>query len=144
MVLIAASTLFLVGCVSTKQFVPFPDQTKTVEDPTKARIYVMRPSTLARAISMVVRDNEKIIGSTGAQGFLCWEREPGYVVISSKAENTSTINIPVQAGQVYYIYQRLGMGLLEARNKMKIVTEDKGRQILLDECKPPKLEISSP
>ncbi|HXU79707.1 MAG TPA: hypothetical protein VN794_24205 [Methylomirabilota bacterium] len=39
-----AATLLLVGCASTVQYVPMPDQTKAVEDPSKGRIYVMRPS----------------------------------------------------------------------------------------------------
>ena len=97
----------------------------------------MRPSSIAKAISMEVSDGEKIVGSTGSRGFLCWEREPGYIVISSKAENTSTIHLPVNAGQGYYIYQQLSMGWFMARNKMKIVSEDQGQKILLEECKPP-------
>ena len=128
--LIAASCLFFVGCASTQQFVPLPDQTKEVEDSAKGRIYVMRPATIGAAISMDVSDEGKIIGSTGAHGFLCWEREPGDVVISSKAENTSAVNLPVKAGQVHYIFQHLRLGLVMARNKLEIITEEEGKKDL--------------
>ena len=136
--LIAVSCLFLVGCASTQQFVPLPDQTKTVEDSAKGRIYVMRPATVGAAISMDVSDGGRIIGSTGPHGFLCWEREPGDTVISSKAENTSAVNLPVKAGQVHYIFQHLRMGWVIARNQMEIVSEEEGKKVL-KQCKPPKL-----
>ena len=42
----AAGMLFLTGCVSTYQYPPFPDQAKKVEDPAKARIYVVRSSAI--------------------------------------------------------------------------------------------------
>jgi hypothetical protein len=34
--------LFLTGCAQTLQYPPFPDQAKRIEDPAKARIYVLR------------------------------------------------------------------------------------------------------
>ena len=136
--LIAASCLFLMGCASTQQFVPFPEQTKTVEDSNKGRIYVMRPATFGAGISMDVSDGGIIIGSTGPHGFLCWEREPGQTVISSKAENTSAVNLPVKAGQVHYIFQHLRLGLVMARNEMEIVSEEEGKKVL-KQCSPPKL-----
>lgn len=43
---IAAGALLLAGCVTTCQYPPFPDQSKRVEDPTKARIYVVRSSAV--------------------------------------------------------------------------------------------------
>jgi hypothetical protein len=36
------AALLLTGCASTLQYPPFPDQAKRLEDPAKARIYVMR------------------------------------------------------------------------------------------------------
>jgi len=36
------AALLLAGCAATIQYPPFPDQAKKVEDPTKARIYLMR------------------------------------------------------------------------------------------------------
>ena len=137
--LIAVSWLFLAGCASTRQFVPFPTQAKAVEDSAKGRIYVLRPATaLGAGISMAVTDGGTTIGITGPDGFLCWERPPGHTIISSMAENTSDVNLSVTAGQVHYIFQHVRFGHLFARNKMEIVSEEKGRKIL-KQCKPPKL-----
>jgi hypothetical protein len=126
------------GCSSTQQFVRFPDQSKIVEDSTKGRIYVMRPATVGAAISMDVADDGKIVGSTGSHGFLCWEREPGDVVISSKAENTSAVKVIVEAGKVNYIFQHMELGWVSARNRLDIISEDEGKKIL-KECNPPKM-----
>jgi len=41
---LCAAALFLTGCAATYQYPPFPDQAKKVEDPSKARIYVIRPA----------------------------------------------------------------------------------------------------
>jgi len=38
--------LLLAGCASTLQYPPFPDQSKRLEDPAKARIYVIRSSAI--------------------------------------------------------------------------------------------------
>jgi hypothetical protein len=130
--------LLFTGCSSTQQFVRFPDQTKVVEDSSKGRIYVMRPATVGAAISMEVSDDGKIVGSTGPHGFLCWEREPGDAVISSKAENTSAVKVSVQAGKVNYIFQHMAMGLLIARNRLDVVSEDEGKKVL-KECHPPTI-----
>jgi hypothetical protein len=133
-----AIPLLLTGCASTQQFVRFPDQTKVVEDPSKGRIYVMRPATVGCGISMEVADDGRIVGSTGSHGFLCWEREPGDAVVSSKAENTSAVKLNVQAGKVNYIFQHMAMGWVIARNRLDIVSEDEGKKVL-KECNPPKV-----
>jgi hypothetical protein len=134
--LIALSCLFHIGCVSTRQFAPFPDQTRTVEDSAKGRIYVMRPGTVGSAIPMDVSDDGQIIGSTGPHGFLCWERKPGIAVISGKAENTSSVYLPVKAGKTHYIFQHMRPGWMSSRNKLEIVSEEEGRQVL-KRCNPP-------
>jgi hypothetical protein len=136
--LVSAAFFLFAGCASTQQFVPFPDQAKVVEDPSKGRIYVMRPSTAGAGISMDVADDGKIIGSTGPHGFICWEREPGEIVVSSKAENTSAVKVNVQSDKVIYIFQHMELGWISARNRLDLVTEDEGTKIL-KKCNPPKL-----
>jgi hypothetical protein len=65
----------------------------------KGRIYVLRTDHLRRGCPSNVWDDGKIVGTLNGEGFLCWEREPGTAVISSKIENTSTLNVNVQAGK---------------------------------------------
>ena len=127
------------GCASTKQFVPLPDQTKSIEDPSRARIYVVRPTSLGGAISMTVSDGAKKIGSTGPNGYLCWERDPGDTEIRSKAENTAKLPLKCEAGMVYYIGQHVRMGILFARNKLTMLTDAAGKE-KVSKCKPPQVQ----
>jgi hypothetical protein len=135
--------VLLTGCASTQQFVALPDQSKTVDDPAKGRIYVMRPATMGAAISMNVSDGGKAIGRTGPHGYLCWERPPGDTIISSSSEGVSSNPLTVQAGLVYYFFQHLRMGVLIARSELELLDEQKGREVL-KRCHPPKLELRHP
>jgi hypothetical protein len=133
-----AAAFFLVGCAGTKQFVPMPDQSKAVENPSKGRIYVMRPQSLGYAISMSVADGGNPIGSTGSKGYLCWEREPGDVIVSSTTENTSRVSLPVRPGSIHYVLQNVRMGVWVARTDLEVVDETRGKAAL-KKCKPAKV-----
>lgn len=128
--------LFFTGCAATLQSAHFPDQTKVVEDAGKGRIYVIRPGLTGIGIGTEVRDDGKLIGSTGPHGFLCWERAPGNAVITSTAENTSEVQVPVQAGQVNYIVEQLDFGWISTVNRLEVVSEAEAAAAL-KKCKPP-------
>ncbi len=131
-------TLSLIGCASTKQYVPVPNQNVRVEDENKARIYVIRPaSSFGAAIPMAIIDNGLLIGDTGAASYLSWERDPGDVSISGKSENTSKVEFTAKKGDVYYIEQFINMGFAIARNRLELIDEEKGKK-LQAACKPPK------
>jgi len=127
----------MAACASTEQYAPFPDQGKMVEDPSKGRIYVMRPTLFGCAISMDVLDGGSKIGKTGPGGYLCWEREPGSTIITGKAENTASLSIDVKPGSVTYIHQGVRMGIVYARNVLELMGEAKGQGELAD-CDPPR------
>lgn len=137
------SALLLAGCVSSRQFVPLPDQAKKIDDPSKGRIYVMRPATIGAAVTMNVSDDGKFIGSTGPKGYLCWERQPGEAIISTTSEGSSQAPLSVQAGGVYYIFQHVRMGMWLARGELEIVNDEKGREVL-KKCHPPNVEAPPP
>ena len=125
------------GCASTTQYVRLPDQTKAIEDPSKGRIYVMRPSGFGSAVGMNVSDSGNPIGNTGPNGYLCWEREPGDVIVSSTSENTSRVSLAVRPGSTHYVLQNIRMGIWIARTDLEVVDEQKGRAEL-KHCKPAK------
>lgn len=134
---IAVLTLVIgAGCATTGQSVLIPDLNKEIEDSEKGRIYVIRPTAFGFGTSMRITDNGRFVGFTGPKGYLCWEREPGEAEIACKAENTSKVSLDVNKGKVYYIRQHMQMGLLRARNKLEVVNEEKGKE-LLQKCKPP-------
>lgn len=127
------------GCASTRQYVKFPDQSVDLEDPAKARIYVARPTSFGGAVSMTVSDGDIVIGKTGPKGYLCWERNPGEMTLTGKAENADLEKMSIQQGYVYYFEQKVKMGILMARNDIIQVEGEEGRKIV-SKCKPPKVE----
>ena len=133
------AALLLAGCASTVQYVHMPDLSKKIEDPAKGRIYVMRPSSFGYAVGLNVSDGGNPIGSTGSQGFLCWERDPGDVIVSSTSENTSRVSLAVRPGGSYYVLQHLRMGIWIARTELEVVSEEQG-QTELKKCKPAKVQ----
>lgn len=133
------AALFLVGCASSVQYVRLPDLSKKIDDPTKGRIYVMRPSSMGTAVGMNVSDGGNPIGSTGPAGFLCWERDPGDVIVSSNGENTSRVSLAVRPGNSYYVLQHLRMGIWMARTELEVVSEEQG-ELELKKCHPAKFE----
>ena len=132
------AALFLIGCASATQYVPMPDLAEKVDDPAKGRIYVVRPSSFGGAVGMIVSDGGTPIGSTGPGKFLCWEREPGDVIVSSSSENTSRVSLPVRAGSVHYVLQNIRMGIWIARTDLEVLDEERGLREL-QHCKPAKV-----
>ena len=128
--------ILLTGCVSSLQSVHFPDQAKVVENPSQGRIYVIRPGLTGLGIATEIRDNGTIVGNNGPHGFLCWERAPGSVTITSTAENVSVIQVTVQAGQVSYIVEKLNFGWISTVNRLDVVSEEQAA-VALKKCEPP-------
>lgn len=122
------------GCASTKQSVRIPDVSVPVEDATKARIYVIRPALFGGAVQMKVTDNDGLIGKTGPQSYLVWERAPGEAFVTSKAEKPCSVTLEVEAGKAYYILQRVEPGVWYARCRMEQI-DDERAQKFLKECK---------
>jgi hypothetical protein len=118
--------------------VPLPDQSKRIEDPGKARIYVVRPTSFGGAISFEVSDGRTLIGNTGPNGYLCWERPGGQMEVIGKAENTARLPVKVEQGTVYYIQQHVRMGIMKARNELSLLSEAEGKS-KVSKCKPPKV-----
>ena len=93
------------GCVSAVQHVPLPDQSVGLEKAGMARIYVVRP-TMIYGKPVEVRDNARLIGTTVAQTYLCWERPAGSMRLTGEAYiNLDSRNVNVKSGYVYYYEQ---------------------------------------
>ena len=130
-VVIASS---LVGCAS----VPMGDvkqdaALKTFTVPAdKAGVYVYRNESMGGAVKMDVAVDGVPIGQTAAKTFLYKEVTPGKHTISSKAENTDTVEIDAKPGAISYIWQEVKMGVMYARNKLHLVEEAEGKKGVLE------------
>ncbi len=128
---LATFLLFLLaGCAS----VPMGDSGRDndlksfASKPGVASIFVYRNETMGAAIRMDVSVDGKPLGQTAAKTYLYTEVEPGDHVITSMSENTDRLDINAEAGQVYYVWQEVKMGLLYARTKLHLASEEEGKK----------------
>lgn len=125
-----AMSATLAGCASVPMGDPAQDTAaKTFRVPAdKAGIYVYRNESMGAGVKMDVAIDGQPIGQTAAKTYLYKEVAPGRRVITSKAENTETLEVDARPGKLYFIWQEVKMGLLYARNKLQLVDENTGRQ----------------
>lgn len=130
--LIAAS---LSGCASVPMGDPKQDEAlKTFPAPTdhQAGVYIYRNESFGRAVKMDVAIDGKDIGQTAADTFLYKQVAPGKHTVTSKAENTDSIEIDAKPGMLYYIWQEVKIGLWSARTKLHLVNETEGKEGVQD------------
>lgn len=96
----------------------------------KGLVYIIRSKSAGGLIKFKTSINGTYIGSTKAKNFLYSILDPGAYTISAKAENTNNIDITVEAGQTYFILQKVRMGAIKARVAMYQTDDVEGRQRL--------------
>lgn len=132
--LISLVTMTLVGCAS----VPMGDAKKDAElksftpKPGVAGLYIYRNESFGAAIRMDVEIDGQPIGQTAAKTYFYKEVAPGRHTVTSKSENTDSIEVETVAGKLYYIWQEVKLGLLFARTKLSLVGEEEGRNGVLE------------
>ncbi len=102
--------------------------------PDKATIYVYRNETFGAAIAMKVAIDGEHVGTTAANTYLLLMVEPGRHQVASLAENTSTVDIDARAGQNYFLWQEVKMGVWSAGSKLQLVDAAKGQEEIMG-CK---------
>lgn len=127
---VAAVTVTLVGCASVKMGDPQQDAAakKFTAPKENAAVYVYRNESMGAAVKMDVEIDGKPVGITGANTFLYKEVAPGKHTITSKAENTDSVEIDAKPGTLHYIWQEVKMGVLYARTKLHLVDEAEGQK----------------
>lgn len=134
--LLAAAVLAtsLVGCAS----VPMGDTKKDAElksfsaKSEVAGLYIYRNESIGAAVRMDVDVDGKPLGQTAAKTYFYTEVAPGKHTITSKSENTDSIQVDTVAGKLYYVWQEVKMGVLYARTKLHLVSEEEGKKGVLE------------
>ena len=94
----------------------------------RAGVYIYRNESAAAFLSMQVEIDGKTVAKTGSMSFVYVDLAPGKHAITSKAENTDTLEIEVEAGKLYYVVQDPKPGNLYVRTKLRVVDEAEGQQ----------------
>jgi PBP1b-binding outer membrane lipoprotein LpoB len=103
--------------VQAKQFAPAAD---------KATVYIYRNESFGAAIKMPLLIDNVAVGDTASKTYVVKQLAPGSHTITSKTEKDSSITIDMLAGQIYYIWQEVKMGVFAARSELHVVDEQKG------------------
>lgn len=131
---VAGFALFLSGCAS----VPLGDTQKDSAakqfstSPDKAGVYIYRNESFGAAIKMDVAVDSKPLGQTASKTYFYTEVEPGKHTITSKSENTDTLDFDAAAGKLYYVWQEVKMGVIYARTKLHLVGDAEGQKGVLE------------
>jgi hypothetical protein len=153
--------VLLTGCISspTLQYPPFPNQAKRIDDPSKARVYVMRPGSYLGEQPLIFYGEDwaatgpvfdptlysghydkarlRRIGEIGGGGYICWETPPHpFRIEKTEGETNSVFTLNLLAGNVYYLKATANMTWTRATSSIEVVPEEEGIR-LLKQCKPP-------
>ena len=88
-----------------------------------ALVYVFRPSSMAAAIKTWTFADDQFIGVSKSKAYYYALVPPGNRTFWSKAENTSGVEIEVEAGKTYYFKTAIRPGFGKARVKMTQIDE---------------------
>ena len=133
-VIAAFLALSLVGCAS----VPMGDAAQDAAlkafpaKPDSAGLYIDRDESMGAAVRMDVEVDGKPLGQAAARTYFCAELKPGKHTVTSKAENTDTLEPDALPGKLYYVWQEVKMGLLYARTRLHPVDAVQGKKRVLE------------
>ncbi|NME03796.1 DUF2846 domain-containing protein [Aeromonas sp. DNRA1] len=97
-----------------------------------ANLYIYRNETFGTAVKMPLLVDGSAVGDTVAHSYILKQVTPGSHTITSKSENDATLTLSTEAGKNYYVWQEVKMGLLMARSKLSQVSEEEGKQGVME------------
>ncbi len=97
-----------------------------------ANLYIYRNETFGAAVKMQLLVDGMAVGDTVAHTYILKQVTPGSHTITSKSENDATLTLSTEAGKNYYVWQEVKMGLLMARSKLSQVSEEEGKQGVME------------
>ncbi len=98
----------------------------------KALIYVIRPSMMGNKIQSKLAVDGDWKGTNRGDNYFYFTLDPGEHYFCSLAENHSVLKLDVAAGKTYYLQQHIRMGVMKARNKLTVMSEEEGKTKLAD------------
>ncbi|MFC5741793.1 DUF2846 domain-containing protein [Dyella tabacisoli] len=121
-------TLAVSGCAHVKMASKDSDAQAKLFTPTadKATLYIYRDEIMGAAIKMHLLIDGVAAGDTGPKTYVEQVLPPGTHEITSKSETDATLTLTMKAGQTYYVWQEVKMGLLYARSALHAVSEATG------------------
>ncbi len=102
----------------------------------KGLVYVVRPSNVGMMVRFNVflddKEADSEMGYNRGNQYIYFYVTPGQHVISSKAENWADMPVTIKAGEVVYLKQEVEVGVMMARNSLKVLSDVEGRYLVKD------------
>ncbi|HET8880698.1 MAG TPA: DUF2846 domain-containing protein [Solimonas sp.] len=108
------------------------DAKRFVARPDVAGLYIYRTETIDAALKIDLALDGKPIGPSAAHTYYFLDVEPGRHTVTSTSGNSDSLDIDMEAGQLYYVWQEVKMGFLAARTELHRVDADEGRKGVLE------------
>lgn len=115
------------GCAKTYQVYNLPH---SKVQSGMARIYILRPSFIGTVVKTTIYQNNNFVGYLGPKSYLCWDVQPGEILISSIAGNKEYFSVQAKAGQIYYFKELIKTRLLTPASELKPIPEKEAKEIL--------------
>lgn len=119
----------LSSCAATRQYaIARPD----LPAEESASIFIIRPSPIAVSVRAGVYQDGELMGDLGAKNYIRWQVPANGEVIDlmSKTENRSRYSFTPEAGKSYYFKVALRIGIVFTRNKLRLLEEEEGEELL--------------
>jgi hypothetical protein len=100
----------------------------------RANLYVYRDETFGAGIKMPLLLDNLAIGDTAAHTYVYRQVAPGRHLLVSKTEKDVSLEIEVEAGRNYFVWQEVKMGVWTARSALHLVDEKMG-EVAVKKCK---------
>ncbi|BFI96499.1 MAG: DUF2846 domain-containing protein [Rhodanobacter sp.] len=124
-----AGVLVVSGCASVPMASQSADAQAKLFAPSadKATVYIYRNEEFGAAVKMPVLIDNMSVGDTAAKTYIEKQLPPGPHTITSKSEKDASLTINMLAGQIYYVWQEVKMGMWAAGSALHVVDADKGQ-----------------
>lgn len=134
--LVTLVSMFLVGCAGGPKASLEEDQmAKQFNAPTDgtANLYIYRNENFGGAINMDILVDNQRVATTGPKTYIMKNlRASEHKIEGIAAEGTSILTVSLLPNTIKFVWQEVKMGIFGARNKLQEVSEEKGKEGVLE------------
>jgi hypothetical protein len=127
---LCAALLAATGCASVPMMSQADDQAAkafTAPPSDRAHVYVYRNENFGGAVKLGILMDGFMAAESAAKTFVLLPVAPGRHLVTSVAENRDELPLDAVAGQNYFVWQEVKMGVWSARSKLSLVDEATGK-----------------
>src|SRR5262245_20924132 len=125
--------IVLGACVGTAAAQPAASQaTAPTPGPNEALVYIVRPANLGFAINFWAFVDQRPLGMTKGNQHLAVTVPAGEHLVWSRSGNVSALKMSFEAGQTYYLEQKVKMGGIRARVSLEVLDAEAGRKAVAE------------